>query len=168
MTESGISIPTAIEDFVIELEDSAETGIHVSFNDNLVDVLGVTGPLKRETIVVIKGLCKMGVRPVMVTGDNWRIAQAIAKEVGITDVKAEEMPTGKADVICSFQKDGSTVAMVGDGINDSPALDAADVGMAIGAGTDITIEATDYVWMRNNLEDVIIAIDLSRKTLARI
>lgn len=78
------------------------------------------------------------------------------------------LPAGKAEVVRSFQKGGSIVAMVGDGINDSPALAAADVGMAIGAGTDIAIEAAEYVLMRSNLEDVIIAIDLSRKTFARI
>ncbi|PNX58353.1 copper-transporting ATPase ran1-like protein, partial [Trifolium pratense] len=88
--------------------------------------------------------------------------------VGIRDVRAEVMPAGKADVVRSFQKDGSIVAMVGDGINDSPALAAADVGMAIGAGTDIAIEAANYVLMRDNLEDVITAIDLSKKTFSRI
>ncbi|CAN1225449.1 Copper-transporting ATPase RAN1 [Linum grandiflorum] len=168
MMENGIRILAHVEDFLVELEDSAKTGILVSVDDELIGVLGVADPLKREAAVVIEGLQKMGVEPIMVTGDNWRTARAVAKEVGISDVRAEVMPAGKADVVRSFQKDGSLVAMVGDGINDSPALAASDVGMAIGAGTDIAIEAADYVLMRNNLEDVITAIDLSRKTFARI
>ncbi|KAJ9183338.1 hypothetical protein P3X46_007204 [Hevea brasiliensis] len=168
MTENEITIPTHVENFVVELEESAKTGILVAFDDSLIGVLGVADPLKREATVVIEGLQKMGVKPVMVTGDNWRTARAVAREVGIQDVRAEVLPAGKAEVIDLFQKDGSVVAMVGDGINDSPALAAADVGMAIGAGTDIAIEAADYVLMRNNLEDVITAIDLSRKTLSRI
>lgn len=136
--------------------------------DELIGVLGVADPLKREAAVVVEGLEKMGIRSVMVTGDNWRTAKAVAQEVGIRDVRAEVLPAGKAEVIRSFQKDGSVVAMIGDGINDSPALAAADVGMAIGAGTDVAIEAADYVLMRSNLEDVITAIDLSRKTFGRI
>lgn len=168
LTESGVTIPTDVENFLVNLEESAKTGVLVAYDDTAVGVLGVADPLKREAAVVVEGLLKMGVIPVMVTGDNWRTARAVAKEVGIQDVRAEVMPAGKAEVIHSFQKDGSIVAMVGDGINDSPALAAADVGMAIGAGTDIAIEAADYVLMRSNLEDVITAIDLSRKTFSRI
>ncbi|XVE67566.1 hypothetical protein DITRI_Ditri08aG0170700 [Diplodiscus trichospermus] len=168
LTERGVNIPTHVESFIVELEESASTGILAAYDDNVIGLLGVADPLKREAAVVVEGLGKMGIRPVMVTGDNWRTAQAVAREVGIQDVRAEVMPAGKADVVHSFQKDGSVVAMVGDGINDSPALAAADVGMAIGAGTDIAVEAADYVLMRNNLEDVITAIDLSRKTFSRI
>lgn len=168
LTENGVTIPTEIESILVELEEGAQTGVLVAYDDVPIGVLGVADPLKREAAVVIEGLGKMGITPVMVTGDNWRTAKAVAKEVGIDDVRAEVMPAGKAEVIRSFQKDGSVVAMVGDGINDSPALAAADVGMAIGAGTDVAIEAADYVLMRNNLEDVITAIDLSRKTFLRI
>ncbi|XP_042494053.1 copper-transporting ATPase RAN1-like [Macadamia integrifolia] len=168
LLENGINIPDEAESFLAELEESGKTGIIVAYNDTLVGVLGLADPLKREAAVVVEGLKNMGIRPVMITGDNWRTAKAVAKEVGIQDVRAEVMPSGKVDAIRSFQKDGSIVAMVGDGINDSPALAAADVGIAIGAGTDIAIEAADYVLMRNSLEDVIAAIDLSRKTFSRI
>ncbi|XP_076932783.1 copper-transporting ATPase RAN1-like [Bidens hawaiensis] len=168
LTENGIEIPAHVENFVVDLEENAKTGILAAYGSELIGVVGVADPLKREAAVVVEGLKKMGVRPIMVTGDNWRTARAVAKEVDIQDIRAEVMPAGKADVIRSFQKDGSIVAMVGDGINDSPALAAADVGIAIGAGTDIAIEAADYVLMKNNLEDVITAIDLSRKTFSRI
>jgi Cu+-exporting ATPase len=168
ITENGINIPEEAESFLVDLELNAKTGVLVAYDSELIGSIGMTDPLKREAVVVVEGLKKMGIYPVMVTGDNWRTAQAVAKEVGIEDVRAEVMPAGKADVVRSLQKDGSVVAMVGDGINDSPALAAADVGMAIGAGTDIAIEAADYVLVRNNLEDVITAIDLSRKTFSRI
>ncbi|KAH6763634.1 copper-exporting ATPase / responsive-to-antagonist 1 / copper-transporting ATPase [Perilla frutescens var. frutescens] len=168
MAENCVSVSEHVENFVVELEESAKTGILVAYDNDLIGVLGIADPLKREAAVVIEGLKKMDINPVMVTGDNWRTARAVAKEVGITDVRAEVMPAGKADVVRSLQKGGSVVAMVGDGINDSPGLAAADVGMAIGAGTDIAIEAADYVLMRSSLEDVITAIDLSRKTLSRI
>ncbi|PAN22909.1 hypothetical protein PAHAL_4G052600 [Panicum hallii] len=168
ITENGVTIPPEAESFLVDLESNAKTGILVAYDGDFVGLMGITDPLKREAAVVVEGLKKLGVHPVMLTGDNWRTAQAVAKEVGIEDVRAEVMPAGKADVVRSLQKDGSIVAMVGDGINDSPALAAADVGMAIGGGTDIAIEAADYVLVRNNLEDVITAIDLSRKTFSRI
>ncbi|EPS72268.1 hypothetical protein M569_02482, partial [Genlisea aurea] len=168
MTDDSIMIPDYVEDMVRELEENGNTGILVALDREVIGALGIADPLKREAAVVVEALTKMGITPVMVTGDNWRTAMAVAKEVGIRDVRAEVMPAEKADVIRSFQRDGSVVAMVGDGINDSPALAAADVGMAIGAGTDIAIEAADYVLMRSSLEDVITAIDLSRKTFSRI
>ncbi|KAH7679035.1 P-type ATPase protein [Dioscorea alata] len=168
LMENKITIRNEAESFLVGLELNAKTGILVAYDGIFIGVIAVADPLKREASVVIEGLKKMGVHPIMVTGDNWRTAQAVAKEVGIEDVRAEVMPAGKAEVIRSLQKDGSVVGMVGDGINDSPALVAADVGMAIGAGTDIAIEAADYVLMRNSLEDVITAIDLSRKTFSRI
>ncbi|RWW65740.1 hypothetical protein BHE74_00026936 [Ensete ventricosum] len=191
LAENGVIVTKEAEDFLIDLEGNAKTGVLVAYDGTFIGLLGIADPMKREAAVVIEGLKKMGIHPVMVTGDNWRTAQAVAKEVGfcsvshlidykntrndlpfsqigIEDVRAEVMPAGKADVIHSLQKDGGMVAMVGDGINDSPALAAADVGMAIGAGTDIAIEAADYVLVRNSLEDVITAIDLSRKTFARI
>lgn len=168
LNENGVAVHEEAENFLVGLEESSKTGILVAYDGVLVGVLGVSDPLKREAAIVIEGLRKMGAEPVMITGDNWRTAQAVAKEVNIQDVRAEVMPAGKANAVHSFQKDGSIVAMVGDGINDSPALAAADVGMAIGAGTDIAIEAADYVLMRNNLEEVITAIDLSRKTFRRI
>ncbi|KAL5200096.1 hypothetical protein ABZP36_021299 [Zizania latifolia] len=168
ITENGVNVPSEAESFLVDLELNAKTGILVAYDDSFVGLMGITDPLKREAAVVVEGLKKMGVHPVMLTGDNWRTAKAVAKEVGIEDVRAEVMPAGKADVVRSLQKGGCIVAMVGDGINDSPALAAADVGMAIGGGTDIAIEAADYVLVRNNLEDVITAIDLSRKTFSRI
>ncbi|XP_031484273.1 cation-transporting ATPase HMA5 [Nymphaea colorata] len=168
LLEGGVSIPLQAETYLAEMEEYAKTGILVAYDGAFIGILIVSDPLKREAAVVIEGLKKMGILPVMVTGDNLRTARSIAKEVGITRVEAEVMPSGKAETIRSLQKDGKVVAMVGDGINDSPALAAADVGMAIGAGTDIAIEAADYVLMRSNLEDVITAIDLSRKTFARI
>lgn len=115
-------------------------------------------------------LALQGVQCHLLTGDNWRTARAIATQLPIPSqhVSAEVLPAGKAGVVTDLQSRGCVVAMVGDGINDSPALAAADVGMAIGSGTDIAVEAADYVLMRDNLEQVLVALDLSRKTFRRI
>ncbi|RZC57542.1 hypothetical protein C5167_004843 [Papaver somniferum] len=168
LQNSSISVPADAEEFLAETEELAQTGILVSINEQVVGVLAISDPLKpgaREAISILKS---MNIESIMVTGDNWGTAKSIAKEVGIEKVYAEAKPDQKAGKIKELQNSGFIVAMVGDGINDSPALVAADVGMAIGAGTDIAIEAADIVLMKSNLEDVITAIDLSKKTFSRI
>ncbi|KAG9441214.1 hypothetical protein H6P81_017068 [Aristolochia fimbriata] len=168
MLDSGIPVSVEAEDILVETEEMAQTGILVAINSELVGVIAISDPLKPGAQDVISILKSMKVKSIVVTGDNWGTAKAIANEVGIETVVAEAKPEDKAEKVKELQMSGLTVAMVGDGINDSPALVAADVGMAIGAGTDIAIEAADIVLMRSNLEDVITAIDLSRKTFDRI
>ncbi|KAB1223232.1 putative copper-transporting ATPase HMA5 [Morella rubra] len=168
MLEQNIAIPLDAEDMLAEAEGKAQTGILVSIDRAVAGVVAISDPLKPGAEEVISILKSMKIRSIVVTGDNWGTANSIAKEVGIETVIAEAKPEDKAEKVREFQASGYTVAMVGDGINDSPALVAADVGMAIGAGTDIAIEAADIVLMKSNLEDVITAIDLSRKSFQRI
>ncbi|BAT73085.1 hypothetical protein VIGAN_01054300 [Vigna angularis var. angularis] len=168
MADHNVALPIDAEEILAEAEAMAQTGIIVSINREVVGILAVSDPLKPAAQEVISILKSMKVRSIMVTGDNWGTANSIAKEVGIETVIAEAKPEQKAEQVKNLQASGHKVAMVGDGINDSPALVAADVGMAIGAGTDIAIEAADIVLMKSNLEDVITAIDLSRKTFSRI
>ncbi|KAG6791720.1 hypothetical protein POTOM_000852 [Populus tomentosa] len=168
MLEHNIPISIDAEEMLAETEGMAQTGILVSIDREVTGVLAISDPLKPGAREVISILKSMKVRSIMVTGDNPGTANSIAKEVGIETVIAEAKPEQKAEKVKELQAAGYIVAMVGDGINDSPALVAADVGMAIGAGTDIAIEAADIVLMKSNLEDVITAIDLSRKTFSRI
>ncbi|PHT57904.1 putative copper-transporting ATPase HMA5 [Capsicum baccatum] len=168
MVDQGISVPLDADEILAEAEELAQTGILVSIDGVLSGVVAISDPVKPGAREVISLLKSMKVESKLVTGDNWGTANAIAKEVGISDIIAEAKPENKAEKVKELQSLGKVVAMVGDGINDSPALVAADVGMAIGAGTDIAIEAADIVLMKSNLEDVITAIDLSRKTFGRI
>ncbi|XP_051137754.1 probable copper-transporting ATPase HMA5 [Andrographis paniculata] len=168
MTDHNVGISLEAEDMLAETEALAQTGILVSIDHELIGILAISDPLKPGAREVISFLKSMKVKSIVVTGDNWGTANAIAKEVGIDSVFAEAKPEHKAEKVKELQAAGNVVAMVGDGINDSPALVAADVGMAIGAGTDIAIEAADIVLMKSNLEDVITAIHLSRMTFSRI
>ncbi|KAF4369237.1 hypothetical protein F8388_022893 [Cannabis sativa] len=168
MRENNIEIPVEAQEALEEAEGMAHTGIIVSIDEEVAGIISISDPLKpgaRQAISILKA---MKIESIMVTGDNWGTAKSIAKEVGIDTVVAEAKPEMKAEKVKELQSSGHIVAMVGDGINDSPALVAADVGMAIGAGTDIAIEAADIVLMKSNLEDVITAIDLSRTTFTRI
>ncbi|CAN6869065.1 unnamed protein product [Brassica oleracea] len=168
MSQHGVYIPEDAEEMLAEAEEMAQTGILVSVNRELTGLLAVSDPLKPSARAAISILKSMNIASIMVTGDNWGTANAIAREVGIDSVMAEAKPKQKAEKVKELQASGHVVAMVGDGINDAPALVAADVGIAIGAGTDIAIEAADIVLMKSNLEDVITAIDLSKKTFSRI
>ncbi|KAG9448437.1 hypothetical protein H6P81_008402 [Aristolochia fimbriata] len=168
MLASQVPIGTEVEDYVSDNEQLSRTCVLVAIDREIAGAFAITDPLKPEAERVVSFLRSMSISSIMITGDNWATASAIAKEVGIGTVFAETDPIGKAEKVRELQMQGLAVAMVGDGINDSPALVAADVGMAIGAGTDVAIEAADIVLIKNNLEDVITAIDLSRKTLFRI
>ncbi|KAG2567917.1 hypothetical protein PVAP13_7NG278400 [Panicum virgatum] len=163
MLSSSIDIPLEALEILTEEEEKAQTAIIVAMDQEVVGIISVSDPIKPNANDVISYLKSMNVESIMVTGDNWGTANAIGKEVGIEKIIAEAKPEQKAEKLS-----GKTVAMVGDGINDSPALVSADVGLAIGAGTDVAIEAADIVLMKSNLEDVVTAIDLSRKTFFRI
>ncbi|KAL3518892.1 hypothetical protein ACH5RR_021481 [Cinchona calisaya] len=164
----NVSLGHDVESYISDNEKLARSCVIVAIDGTVAGAFAVTDPVKPEAARVVSFLHSMNISSVMVTGDNWATAAAIGKEVGIQEVFAETDPRGKADKIKELQLKGMTVAMVGDGINDSPALVAADVGMAIGAGTDVAIEAADVVLIKSNLEDVVTAIDLSRKTMLRI
>ncbi|KAA8549731.1 hypothetical protein F0562_001251 [Nyssa sinensis] len=168
MWDCNIPVGPEVEKYISETEQLVRTCVLVAIDGRVAGAFAVTDPVKPEAARVISFLHSMGISSIMVTGDNWATATAIAKEIGIQKVFAETDPLGKARKIKDLQTKGTAVAMVGDGINDSPALVAADVGMAIGAGTNVAIEAADIVLMKSNLEDVITAIDLSRKTMSRI
>ncbi len=151
-----------------QLEEEAKTAMLVATDGRTVGVIAVADTLKEDSVEAIGELEKMGIETAMITGDNRRTAEAIAKKVGIPRVLAEVLPEGKVDEIKRLQVEVGTVAMVGDGINDAPALTQANVGIAIGTGTDIAIEASDVTLVSGNLSGVVSAIKLSRATFRKI
>lgn len=151
-----------------QLGDDAKTPLYAAINGKLAAIIAVADPIKEATPGAIAALHVAGLRVAMITGDNQRTANAIAKSLGIDEVVAEVLPSGKVDALKGLQSDGRKVAFVGDGINDAPALAQADVGIAIGTGTDVAIESADVVLMSGDLRGVPNAIALSRATLRNI
>ena len=149
------------------LAEDGKTPLFFASSDEFYGIIAVADVIKEDSAAAVKQLENMGIRVVMLTGDNKRTARAIGRQVGITDVISDVKPDGKEAVVREFQKFGK-VAMVGDGINDAPALTRADIGIAIGAGSDIAIDAADVVLMKSSLSDVPAAIRLSRATLTNI
>jgi Cu+-exporting ATPase len=165
--EAGLTTD-AIEEMMRRLENQAKTVVLIALNKELVGLMGIADPIKDTSKITIQLLNEMGIQTYMVTGDNSRTAEAIAKELGITEVFAEVLPQNKAEIVKNLQKEGRFVGMVGDGINDAPAIAQADVGFAIGSGTDIAIETGDIVLIKEDLRDVVASIQLSGKTLSKI
>lgn len=167
LSENNID-PSPAEQDTARLEGEGKTAMLVAVDDRVIGVVAVADTLKDDSAAAIEELKHMGLVPVMITGDNRRTAEAIARSVGIEHVLAEVLPEGKVDEVKRLQADGKKVAMVGDGINDAPSLTQADVGIAIGTGTDIAIEAADVTLVRGNLSAAVSAIKLSRATFKKI
>lgn len=157
-----------IQRIALRLSEQGKTPLFFAKGGSLLGAIAVSDVIKEDSPEAVNQLKNMGIRVVMLTGDNERTAKAIGAEAGVDEVIAGVLPDGKESVIKRLRDEGRTVAMVGDGINDAPALTRADIGIAIGAGTDIAIDAADIVLMKSRLSDVPAAIRLSRKTLRNI
>jgi len=167
MTEEKLSIEQ-LEDRISDFEEGGKTVMLVAFEERVVGAISVADTLKENSAKAASELKKMGIEVIMLTGDNARTAKAIAKQVGVERVLAEVLPRQKADVIKKLQAEGKVVGMVGDGINDAPALAQADIGIAIGSGTDVALETGGIVLIKDDLRDVVASIKLSRQTIKKI
>ncbi|MCH7686420.1 MAG: heavy metal translocating P-type ATPase, partial [Planctomycetes bacterium] len=167
MRENGIDAGLLAQR-VDALAADAKTPVLIAEEDRLLGIIAVADPIKQSSVQAIKELKKLGTDLVMVTGDHEKTARAVARQLEIDSFVAEVLPGHKAEEVQKFQSTGRTVAMVGDGINDAPALAQADVGFAIGAGTDIAIEASDITLVGGDLNGVAAAIQLSRRTMRTV
>ena len=157
-----------LETDATRLADEGKTPVYVALDDRAAGVIAIADPVKPDSQAAIAALHKLGLQVVMITGDNRRTANAIARRVGVDRVLAEVLPQDKAHEVRKLQLEGRTVAMVGDGINDAPALAQSDVGFAIGTGTDVAIEASDVTLISGSLRGVVSAIEISRATMRNV
>jgi len=163
----GLSLD-ALEGKMEQMENEGMTVMACAVDGKVLGLIGVADTVKPEAEESISKLKALGLKVVMLTGDNERTARAIAKEAGIDEFKAQVLPADKAGVVRAFQEKGEVVAMVGDGINDAPALAQADIGVALGTGTDIALESGNIVLVGEDLKGVVTAIKLSRRTFSKI
>lgn len=167
MEDNSIDV-SSINENMEKLESEGKTAMIVAMNNSIIGLVAVADTLKENSKEAVEKLQKMGIEVVMITGDNRRTANAIAAQLGIKRVLSEVLPGDKASEIKKLQDDGRIVAMVGDGINDAPALTQSDIGVAMGAGTDVAMESAQIVLIKNDLRDVLASIRLSRLTMNKI
>lgn len=168
MEQLSIRVESAIADRADALRGEGQTVMFVAIDDQLAGLLGVADPIKESTLEAIRQLHEEGLRVVMLTGDNRTTAEAVARKLGIDEIIAEVLPEQKADAIKRLQGEGRVVAMAGDGINDAPALAAAEVGVAMGTGTDVAMESAGITLVKGDLRGIVRAIRLSRATMGNI
>jgi Cu+-exporting ATPase len=160
--------PAQAEEAMTRLESEGKTAMLVACDGTLAGIVAVADTLKPEAKEAVTALRREGIEVILLTGDNQRTAQAIAREVGIERVIAEVLPADKARVVQDLQRQGKVVAMVGDGVNDAPALAVADIGIAIGSGSDVAKETGGIILVKNDVRDVVAGIRLSRATMRKI
>ena len=168
MQEKGVRVPEEAETRITTFEQDGKTAILIAVGSQMAGVIAIADTLKETSAESVRQLRGMGIQVVMITGDNRRTADAVARQIGIERVVAEVLPQDKAAEVKALQEKGEIVAFVGDGINDAPALAQADVGIAIGSGTDVAIESGDIVLIKDDLLDSVAAIQLSKKVMGRI
>lgn len=166
--DNNIPISSSDEEIISKIEEKGKTVVLVASGDDLVGVLGISDTLKTDASKAISELKRIGLNVAMITGDNKRTANAIARDISIDKVLAEVLPGDKSAEVKRLQEKGEVVAFVGDGINDAPALAQADVGIAIGSGTDVAIESGEIVLIKDNLLDAVAGLQLSKKVMGRI
>ncbi len=168
LTDSKVRFPEELTKEARRLQEKAQTTVWVAVNGDTVGVLGIADPIKPTTREAVRELHKMGLKIMMCTGDNQRTAESVARELGIDEFKAEVMPDEKIDIVKKLKSQGATVVMAGDGINDAPALAAADVGIAMGTGTDVAIESAGITLVKGDLMGIVKAIHVSRAVMRNI
>jgi Cu2+-exporting ATPase len=168
LTEGKVIVPPEVEKLTTQWASEGKTILYVVAEGKLLGAFAVEDEIRPESNEAVKELHRLGIRVAMITGDSKTVADSVAKRIGIDEVAAEVLPADKASAVRRFQAGGKSVAMVGDGVNDAPALATADVGIAIGAGTDVAIESAGIVLVRSDPRDVVGAIELSRATYRKM
>lgn len=168
LEDEKISISEDFKNQSMQLQAKAQTVVWVAVDQNIVGMLGISDPIKKTSPQAIEALHKMGIKVIMLTGDNKKTAEAIAKDLGIDDVRAELEPKSKQEIVKQFKSEGAIVMMAGDGINDAPALAQAEVGVAMGTGTDVAIESAGITLVKGDLNGIVKALRLSRAVMKNI